>query len=332
MTAQHRAALTGAAICDMRHRGLIELAGRDRATWLNNLVTNTIKDLRPGEGNYTFATNAKGRILFDGNMLVLHDAILIDVDRQLVSGALAHFDRYHITEEVTFTDRSDEFARIGLLGPGAVEIAEALGAKQAAAMASLASTTVELCGKHRLLVRHDFAGTFGLELYVETEDAQVCRNRLLEAARPLQLVPIAAAVVDILRIEAGIPVYGRDIDENTLPAETGRTDCAVSYVKGCYLGQEIVERMRSRGSVARRLVGLRFGTPAGVTAGSVLSMGGAKVGGVTSWCHSVSLDAPIGLGYVKGELAEAGTAFEVEGSRGNTATVVAVPFGPAPSP
>lgn len=322
---EYREAVSGAGIHDARQRGLIEITGADRATWLHNLVTNTVKTLRPGEGNYAFVLNVKGRILLDCNILVLSDRIWLDVDRQWLGKAVAHLERYHITEDVRLADLSPVYARIALAGPKSADIAAGLGATQAANMAYLGSTTVVLAGKPRLMVRNDAAGLFGLEFFVETADAEACRKALMEIGGAA-IHPIGQAALEVLRIEAGIPVYGQDIDEETLPAETGQLERGVSFVKGCYLGQEIVERMRSRGGLARRLVGLRLSTSSGVRPGSVLRLDGAEAGRLTSFCESYAVGGPIGLGYVKAAHANPGTRLIVEATDPVDAEVCPLPF------
>jgi folate-binding protein YgfZ len=324
--AEYAAATSGAAIYVAGNRGLIELTGNDRAVWLHNLTTNTIRTLQPGEGNYTFATNVKGRILLDFNAIVLSDAIWLDIDRRFVAKALTHFDHYLISEDVRLRDRSDEFVRIALIGPKAAEVADAVGATQGPAMASLGSVPVVLVQKRRLLVRHDFAGVFGAELYIEAGDAEACWNRLLEIGRPVGLRPIGQSAVEVLRIEAGIPVYGQDIDEDVLPAETQQIERAVSYVKGCYLGQEVVERMRSHGALARKLVGIRLESLEGVEAGMPLRLGGEEVGRITSLCQSRALGQAIGLGYVRMAHAQPGTKVRVGPAPGVEAAITALPF------
>lgn len=326
LASEYAAARIGAGLYDARDRGLIELRGNDRAAWLNNLVTNTIKPLQPGDGNYAFAINLKGRILADFNMLVLDDAIWLDIDRRLISKVSAHFERYTITEDVTRADRSDEFVRLGLLGPQALEIADALGVSNAAVMPALASTPAPLMGKHRLLVRHDFAGVFGVEFHIEAADAAGCWNRLLEIGRPVGLRPVGRTAVNVLRIEAGIPWYGQDIDEDTLPAETDQIERAVSYVKGCYLGQEVVERMRSRGALPRKLVGLRVQGTDPPEPGISLLKGDVEVGRLTSTCRSLILGAAVGLGYVKTGHNAPGTQLAAAGAHPIVCEVVALPF------
>jgi folate-binding protein YgfZ len=324
--AEYAAAVTGAAIYDARGRGLIEVTGCDRADWLNHLITNTIKNLRPGEGNYTFATDAKGRILLDFNMLALSDAIWLDIDHRIMKKAMTHFDKHLIVEDVTLRDRSDDWSRIVLLGPKALGIAEALGATRAATMGPLESVSVSLLQKHRLLVRHDFAGVFGAELYVRSEDAVGCWNRLLEIGMPAHLTPIGRAGVHTLRIEAGIPLHGEDIDEEVLPAETRQIERGISHAKGCYLGQEVIERMRSRGSLARQLVGLRFDGERLPEVPAALRSGEADAGRVTSVCRSYALDTLIGLGYVKTAYAQPGTAVSIAEDSQITGEVVPLPF------
>lgn len=323
--AEYAAALNAVALFDARDRGLIEVTGNDRAAWLHNLVTNAVKTLRPGDGNYAFASNVQGRILFDCNILVLADRIWMDVDRRYVVEAMAHLDRYIITEDVQLADRSDAFCRMVLLGPQVAGMAKALGASHAAALPSVAWSQVKLGDSHRFMFRNDARGTFALELCVERHAAADCWERLMDLGRPT-MRPIGWTAMEVLRIEAGIPAYGADIDEDVLPAETQQIERAISYVKGCYLGQEVVERMRSRGSLARRLVGLELGGNAGAPLGAQLAVDGAGVGRLTSLCESYATGGTIGLGYVKTAHAAAGTVLQVEASPRVEATVRELPF------
>jgi len=323
--AEYNSALTAAGLYDARDRGFIEITGGDRAAWLHNLLTNSVKTLQPGEGNYAFATNAKGRIVFDANVVVLADRIRLDVARPFVAKAAAHLERYHITEDVQLVDRSIEFCRISLVGPRSSEIAEALGGSHGANMAALNSAFIPLAGQPRLMVRNDSAGATGLELYLEAEPAAECWAELVEVGRPV-LQPVGRSAIDVLRIEAGIPVYGEDIDEEVLPAETGQLERAVSYQKGCYLGQEVVERMRSRGSPARMLVGLKLSGSGGVHPGAELRIGETAVGRLTSVCESYAVGSTIGLGYVRTAHAKPGTLLELAAPSPVQAVVHTLPF------
>lgn len=320
---EYAAARNGTALHDRSYRGLIEVCGADRAAWLNNLVTNVIKTVSPGEGNYAFVLNSRGRILFDVNMLVTADAIRLDVERSHVALAMRHFGKYIITEDVRLHDRSDEFLRLALLGPKVPDVMAVLGAPHAAAMAQLQHGLVELEGRPRFFVRHDFAGVFGVEFVVEASDAPACWKRLMV----LGPQPVGLAAVQTLRIEAGIPWCGEDLHEEVLPAETGQAERAVNYRKGCYLGQEVVERMRSRGGLARTLVGLRLEGETAPELPATLRAGASDVGRLTSVCRSPAAGGLIGLGYVKVAAASAGTRVEVaEGSGVFSARVAALPF------
>lgn len=326
---EYEAALQGAAIHVAGQRGLVEITGRDRATWLNNLVTNAVRDLQPGDGSYSFATNVQGRIVLDFNVLMLTDAIWLDIDRRLIPKSLKHFDRYIISEDVQCLDRSDEWRRIVLLGPKTLEIAEALGATHAALMAALSSTTVPLAGKQRLMVRHDhLAGVFGLELYISAADDAGCWTRLLEIGRPIHLRPAGSQAVLSLRMEAGISQYGLEIDEEVLPAETGQMVRAVSHVKGCYLGQEVIERMRShKVTPPRRLVGLSFSAdPGRVAEPLALLQGETVVGRLMNTCFSHHVQGFIGLAYVRTAIAQPETKLTVQNRDDLQAQIVALPW------
>lgn len=310
---EYAAAASGAGLHAARDRGLIELTGDDRVSWLNNLVTNVVRTLTPGEGNYAFALDRAGRILFDLDLLVRPDSLRLNLDRRLTPKALEHFDRYLISENVKIADRTEEYECLALVGPQAKAITDALGARHAAAMPALASTLVPLMGKYRPLVRHDFAGVFGVEFWVESADAPACWRQLMELGGEVGLRPVGRTAVRTVQIEAGIPIYGEDIDESVLPAETLQLDRAVSFTKGCYLGQEVIERMRSRGAKPKsRLVGLRLaGAPGEIPAGTAIEVAGETVGRLASTSHSPRLKATVGLGYIKSSHAAAGNRVQV---------------------
>lgn len=348
----------GAGLAELASRGLIQLTGRDRAGWLNNLCTNVIKTLEVGAGNYAFAINLKGRILFDMNMLVLPDAIWLDVDRTVVPAAMKHFDRYIITEDVQLADRSGDFVRLALVGPRAGEIIDALGAgdlnapdtvpyhtrfashtaldasaspafQPPGAQGGLRTSKATLVQKSRLCVRTDFCGPYAVELYTEASDAEACRARLMEIGAGVGLRAIGTDALDVARIEAGLPAGPRDIHEEILPAETMQTARAVNFKKGCYLGQEVVERMRSHNVLARRLVTLRLSAPIDVPVS--LHAAGAdgntvEAGFLTSACVSPKAGGPIALGYAKAAHAREGTTLHVGSGTGMTA-IVSPPVG-----
>lgn len=310
------AVLNSGGVIERRDRGLIEVTGADRATWLNNLVTNVVKTLSPGEGNYAFCANVKGRIVFDLNILVRDDAIWVDVDAGWVEKAMSWFDRYIITEDVKLTDRTAEHARIGVVGSAAKETCKALGFGNLVPKAWLQHETHELHGARVTMVRHDFVGLIGAEFLVFGDTREAASTAIIEAARSANAVEMSNELLDTLRIEAGIPASVYDIDEDVIVAEAGQIERGVSYQKGCYLGQEVVERMRSRGGLARKLVGMRIDGTDRPARNAAIKAGDADAGRVTSAAYSPSFDSMVALGYLKIAHANPGTkvAVDIEGA------------------
>lgn len=323
---EYRAIGAGAAIVDRSYRALLEVTGTDRTTWLHNLTTNQVKNLDRGDGNYAFVLNVQGRILFDVNLLVRAESIWLDLDRRFLETAKRHFSKYAITEDVTVVDRSAEFVRFGLVGPGAVALLAELGAPNAAVLPTLGLSQIEWRGVVIPLIRHDFCGPFGVELFVPAEQAVEFRRECCESGKA---VPVSDDAVQVHRIEAGIPWPGHEITDEYLPAETRQLERAVNYQKGCYLGQEVVERMRSRAVVARQLVGLRLdGSAIPALRSEISDPEGKPVGQVTSSCYSPALNCPIALAYVRTPHATPGTQLTMtnDGESAICATVANLPF------
>lgn len=290
---EYQGARQGVALFDRSDRGLLVATGSECKTWLHNLVTNTVRALDDNAGVYAFAVNIKGRVLFDLNILCLPDGLWLDLDAAAIATAAAHFDRYLFTEDVRIEDASGRTARLACGGPGAGGLAARLGVANFAVLPALAS--VPLAGDGAWLVRHDFAGLPGFELILPRGEAAAWWERMVEfGARPA-----GYRTLDVLRIEAGIPWLGRDIDDTVLPPETGQTERAISFQKGCYLGQEVLERMRSRGALARRLVQVRLADGEGLALPAPLRRDSEDIGRITSLVrHPVKPVWP-GLGYLK---------------------------------
>jgi len=328
LESEYRALRTGPALVDRSDRALLEVEGADRAEWLHNLTSNQVKLLSPGEGNYAFVLNVQGRILFDINLFIRTDSIWIDLDRRFVETAKGHFSKYTITERVTLTDRTAGFTRLGLIGGRSGELLSALGAGNAPAMASLAQGAFPWRDTQIEVMRHDFCGPLGFELFVPSAFSGDFKTALLKGEFGQSVAPVSAETVEVLRVEAGIPWPGHEITDEYLPAETGQLERAVSYQKGCYLGQEVVERMRSRAVVARQLVGLRLeGASVPPVPSELLDENGKPIGRATSACRSLALLGVIALGYVRTASSTAGTALRIASDGGALKAVVAdLPF------
>jgi len=306
---EYAAARDGAALLDLSDRGRIVVTGRDRRAWLDNLVTTAVTTLAEGHGAYAFAVNVKGRILFDLNILALRDALWLDVDAPTVPAALAHFERFLFTEDVrleavTSASAGGGDARLACCGPQAAEVARPIGVPDLAALPEPA--VVELTETGGWLIRHDFWGLPGFELLVPRADGPLWWDRLVTCGAR----PAGWRVREALRIEAGRPPMGGDLD-------------AVSDAKGCYLGHEIIERMRSRGVVAKRLVRLQLADGAGLTLPATISEHGAELGKLTSLVAHPARPGWIGLGYLRTPIPESAALGVGEPPRAVTMTAIA---------
>jgi len=325
---EYRAIRDEVAIVARTGRVLLEVTGADRAPWLHNLTTNEVKKLTPGEGNYAFALNVQGRILFDLSMLVREAAIWVDLDCRFAEFARKHFDKYTITEDVQLTDRSDELARIGVTGPKTPELLKRIGLSQVPAMPDLGTTELDWTGRKVTAVRHDFCGPMGVELLAPGEVGTALWDCLLDAEGGCAARAAGEEAVDLHRIEAGIPAPPWEIHDEVLPAETRQLERAVSYQKGCYLGQEVVERMRSRGVVARGLCGIKVSGDVEPAPGApVQDESGQPIGTLGSVCRSPAVGSVIALAYVKTGRDTPGTACKIVGKQGAiAATITKLPF------
>jgi folate-binding protein YgfZ len=314
------------------HRGLVEVTGVDRAEWLHNLVTNVVRNLRPGEGNYAFATTAQGRTMFDLNVLMLDERLWLDIDSRWLESALAHLNKYVVTENVFLADISQEWGRMDVVGPATPRLMELLGfGSTFGALADLQHVEGKF-ENHPLRVVRDHLGSFcRADIFMPRAIEIALSARLGEAAEALGFVRGDDTLFEMVRIESGVPASVEDIDDQVIPPETLQIERGICYVKGCYLGQEVLERMRSRGSMARCLVGLGVSGDTLPPRNAPVVAGEQTVGRVTSACHSVALGGILALGYVKPMLmsSEAEATVAIDDSRRVPVEVVDLPLKPS---
>jgi folate-binding protein YgfZ len=297
---EYRRVRESVGLFDRSDRALAIVTGPDRKTWLHNVVTNAVNTLEDDAGCYAFAIDIRGRVVFDLNILTLPDRLWLDIDAAVLPTALTHLNKYLIMEKAEVSDASDRTARLGVAGPQAAAIAGQLGVPGFDELPALKNFWIENDAVR--FVRHDFAGIPGFELIFPRTEAATWWQRM---TCDLGVRPAGFDTLDALRIEAGIPWLGRDIDEKTLPPETGQVERGIHYKKGCYLGQEVIERMRSHGSLAKRLVRLRVEQGAGIEIPSLLKKGDLDAGRVTSLVPHPVGGGWIGLGYLKSSVKEA---------------------------
>ncbi len=325
--AAYRAAHDSAAWIDRSpQRGRILVSGPDRASWLQGLLTNDIAALRPGTGCYAAYLTPQGRMIADAFVYELGDALLLVVEDGVQDAVVKRFGRSIFAEGVQVSDVSASRAQIGVIGPmAAAAVAQevrGVGRDALDAMAEFANVRAELDGRPALVARTADAGLSGFDLFVDA-DAVAGLRAALAAAGVAALDETAA---ETIRIEGGVPRFRRDMKEDTIPLEAGIEARAISFTKGCYVGQEVIVRVlhRGHGRVARRLVGLVLDAGAAVPAtGAAIRSGERDAGSVTSAAWSPALERPIALGYVHRDFIAPGTRVSVAGS---DATVSALPF------
>lgn len=284
----YQALREGAAWLDLSGRGRIRIAGEDGGRLLHAMVTNHVQQLEPGQGCYAFFLNAQGRILGDMNLLRFADSFLLDTEPETRRSSYEHLDKYIIADDVTLEDVTGKTTDIGLEGPGSAGVLSALGAPVPEAPWSHGQWGT------RVVARLSSTGAPGFAILAPRgEQAEVAGQ--LEAAGAVAASPEAARIV---RLELGRPRYGEDISDQHLPQETQLLH-AIHFTKGCYLGQEIVERIRSRGGVHRFLVRLAIDAREPPPTGTKISAGGTEVGEITSAIYSPAAGRVVALGYIR---------------------------------
>lgn len=311
-----RAALEGCVWTDESSAGRIVMRGRDRAALLHRLSTNNIERLRPGQGARTVLTTPIGRIIDLLSVHALDDALLVLTSPQQGPAVFGHLRKnIFFNDQVALEPAGRSHALLGLHGPRAAALLAGLGA--AAPQDLHHSAAVELAGLPVRLIRSLPLAGDGFTLLLPAEGLEALRGAL-EAAGA---VPLSPAAHELLRVERGYGAFGRELSQEYIPLETGLHD-AISFTKGCYVGQEIIARMESRNKLAKQLRGLRLS--AALDAPAKLEAAGKEAGDLTSAVLSPRF-GPIALAYVRTAHAEPGTTLAVSGTD-VSATVVELPF------
>jgi folate-binding protein YgfZ len=339
--AEYAAIRKSAALLDEPQRGILEVSGADRFSFLSNLLTNQIwnkdtkKGLSAGEGVYAFFLNTKGRIVSDVHAIETGDRMLLDMDARMVEPLRVAFDKFLFREQMKMTNRVGSLHTLSLHGPGSIQILNEVCPSPIPDLPQLGSINTKMINVDAAIWRDDVCAAPGFHVVIQQSDVQKIWTDLCDRFSQShelgkrRLRPAGWAAYNACRIEGGRPIFGIDFDESVLPPETGQMDRAVSLTKGCYLGQEIVARMVARGQVARQLVGIRMADDALPIAGAqIYDDKSNSIGGITSSTISPVLsNAAICLGYVKKQFIPAGTVVNVpaEGSI-RRAVVTELPF------
>jgi len=301
MTSGYDALRSAAAWLDLSARGRIYATGEDRARLLHAMTTNHVQQLSPGAGCYAFFLNAQGHILADLNLYCLEDRFLLDTEPETRERVFRHLDKYIIADDVALEDLTESMALVAMEGPHATAVLAAAGAPLPDAEYAHAPWD------GAMFARVSETGAPGFRLFMPAGDKAGWIARL-ESAGAVHATPDEVRTV---RLEHGKPRYGEDIFDTTLPQETLQMH-AVHFTKGCYLGQEIVERIRSRGHVKRLLVRLEVEGEAPLGSGTKVTAGSTEAGEITSSAFSPGLGKVVALAYVRAQYAAEGTALQAD--------------------
>lgn len=288
----------GVALLDVSARGRIRATGEDRKRLFHAMTTNQVQELEPGQGVYAFFLTAQGKILADAVIACREEHLLIDLEPETREKILQHLDKFIIADDVTLTDDTAGTCEIAVEGPKA---AEWLASKGAPAPEREYSS---LAWGERLVVKASLTGQPGYRVIARTED----RENLLDGA-----AVVTAKDAEVVRLENGRPRYGVDFSETNIAHETGLMH-ALHFSKGCYLGQEIVERVRSRGLVQRVLTPLRIQGSSVPAPGDKVMAGETEAGKITSAAYSDRETAVRALAFVRLQHLRAGAALTVGGA------------------
>ena len=314
LVGEYRALTEGCGLVDRSERGKLALTGTDRKTFLAGQVTNDIENLQAGHGCYAAFLTHKGKMLGDLRVLAVEDEgaepeLLLDTERATLQALFDMIRRFKIGYDVELHKRTVQRGLLSLAGPGARAVAGAVDLPDE----EHAHRAGEIAGRPVRLVVTDV----GIDVLCAAEDTEPVRDALLGAGA----TPASEEAAEILRVERGRPRYGHELDDSTIPQEAALNERAVSFTKGCYVGQEPVARMYHRGRPNRRLRGLRISAP--VSPGEPVMSADRQVGRLTTSVTSPRL-GPIGLAILRREVEEGDQL--VVGGEAVSATVVELPF------
>jgi folate-binding protein YgfZ len=314
----------GAGVIDLSSRGRLLVSGSEAVMFLNGLITNDMKTLGLNSWMPAVFPNVQGRLIASVRIIHRDDGFLIDTEHATLETVAKLLGRFILAGDFQVTDLSSETAMLSVQGRKAAEVVRQALDETAASVSRGGVATAQLAGGKVTIIRATHSGEDGFDILVDANAVEDLRRSLIGAG----VSPCGQEVAEILRIEAGIPRFGIDMDETKVVTETNLDD-AVSFTKGCYIGQEIIARIKYRGHVAKKLTGVSLEQNVALESGAkILSSGDDKeIGALTSWTVSPRLKQTIALSYVKYDYLEPGTKVKVvSAAQEFPATVTELPF------
>jgi len=320
--AEYRAARESVALIDKNYRAHLRFTGPDRVRFLNAVLTNNIKDLRSRSGVASLFLNPQGRIQAEIETYATGESLWCVTFAMIREALVLALDKYIIMDDVTLTDETDIFGTVALEGWQAAELVQKLASIDLADLGELEFREADVAGISVGVTKRSPGGIAGAEFLAARADLPKLWGILREEMAKVGGRPMGYQALSALRLEQGVPWFGYDFGEKQIPHEAGLQDSHISYTKGCYTGQEIVERVRSRGQVNRVRVLLKFSSAEIPANGTSLLADGKEIGYVTRAAYSPALQARIGMGYVRRENSAVGSVAEMASGK---ATVITPP-------
>lgn len=313
-------------LLDLCHRSLLCFSGPDRISYLQGMVSNDVKILSPGQGVHAAVLDIHGKILADTRIFCTGELFLLELWEPLKEKILTHLNCYLIADDVEITDLTGQYGVISLQGPMAQFFLRDLSSSEEIPSRELDHRAFPIGDAEVHVARSTHTGEVGYDFLIGIKDLLPVVSCIGEMGKKFSLQWVGAQAQEILRIEGGIPRYGVDMDEDNLLLETG-LDRAVSFQKGCYLGQEVVERIHSRGHVNKKLVGLLLEGDTVAERGDTIHVAAKEIGKVTSSVFSPFRKRPVALGYVHRDYLRPGTPLAIKrNGKVIRAVVSALPF------
>ena len=320
---EHQALRHAAGVLDLSARSRLCLTGADRKRFLHGQVSNEVNNLNVGEGCYAALVTAKGKLQSDLNIYCLENELLLDFEPGLTRRVTERFEKYIIADDVQVVDVSPHYGLVSLQGPKARSVLESMNVFASLPERPYQFVTAQTEAGELYGANHARTAVAGFDLFVPVAVV----NSMLQAAQEAGAFKCSPEALDMARIEAGIPRFGVDMDETNLASEAIEAS-AINYAKGCYIGQEVISRIRAYGQVAKALRGVKLSVMA--SRGDKLFVGDREVGYVTSALGSPTFKANIGLGYVRREHNQIGTKLVLRTEAGEgEAIIVPLPFNAA---
>lgn len=323
---EHHAVREGAGVVDLSHRGRLRLTGSDRVGYLHRIISNDVEGLSVGEGNYATILTNRGKIIADMKVFVFEDAVGIETNAETTSTLYQELDKYLIADDVTIEDFTERTGAVGIHGPKSTELLREVYGLDVEHLSEYYNIVHETDGRRIICARANETGEVGYNLCTASESIEWLWDTILTKGRAFGVTPVGLTALNSLRIEAGIPRYGAELGDSVFPGEA-ELENAISYEKGCYIGQEIVARMKYRGHPNRLLRGFEIDGDVPPQNGDRLLDGDKEIGWITSAIVSPTFRRTIGMGYVRMAFTDEGSQLQIETAEDRMdATVRGLPF------